>query len=92
MKRGRLPGKLILLVAELSAVLLLSGAVPAQAHDRDDDCYRRIHRAEEKLEREIYRHGYYSRQAQHQRHKLQEERERCYYRHHGRDDWRYRDR
>jgi hypothetical protein len=80
-----------LLVAALAGFLLLSGAAPVQAHDRNDDCYRRIHRAEEKLEREIYRHGYYSRQARHQRHELQEERERCY-RHRDRDDWRDRDR
>lgn len=87
MKLNTWIGKASLLAAVLSAFLLFGGATPAQAHDRDDNCSRRIHRAEEKLEREIYRHGYYSRQAQHQRHELQEERQRCYNHRRDRDDW-----
>ncbi len=91
MKLEGLPGKASLLAAVLSAFLLFCGATPAQAHDGDGNCARRIHRAEEKLEREIYRHGPYSRQAEKRRHELEEARERCY-RHRYRDDWRDRDR
>jgi ribosome-associated translation inhibitor RaiA len=78
MKLQGMPGKASLLAAVLSAFLLFGGAAPAQAHDRDNDCYRRIHRAEEKLEREIHRHGPNSRQAQRRRHDLEEARERCH--------------
>lgn len=78
MKLKGLPGKASLLVALLSAFLLFGGVTPTQARDRDGDCYRRIQRAEEKLEREIHRHGPYSRQAEKRRHELEEARERCH--------------
>jgi hypothetical protein len=61
----------------LGGSMILVGASSAQAHDRDD-CRRTVDRAERKLNREIERHGYYSRQANHQRHELQEARERCW--------------
>ncbi len=37
-----------------------------------------IEKHEWKLQREINRHGFYSRQADHQRHELREARERCW--------------
>lgn len=66
-----------LLAAMLCGFLLLGGAAPAQAHERYDRCAQRIHRAEEKLERAIHRHGPNSRQAQKHRHELEEAREHC---------------
>ena len=89
-------GKAALTAALLGGFLLFAGAGGAQAHDRED-CRRRVQRAEWKLEIVIERHGYYSRQADHWRHELREERERCWqeqerwreegrrHRHHGRD-------
>jgi hypothetical protein len=56
-------------------------AVPrASAHDFDDRgrCEERVERAQAKLNRAIWQHGFYSRQAEHQRHELQEARERCW--------------
>ncbi|GAC1617473.1 MAG: hypothetical protein PVS2B2_20220 [Candidatus Acidiferrum sp.] len=67
--------KVLLATAALGA-LALAGAPRASAND-GYDCQRRIDRAEWKLEEAIERHGYYSRQANHERHELREERERC---------------
>ncbi len=75
-------------------------SAPAEAH-YGYQCQRRIEHAECKLEEAIQHHGYYSRQADHWRYKLREERERCYrereeyrerYRYRDRDDDGYRDR
>ena len=80
-------GKAALAAAALSGLLFFTGAPAAQAADRDD-CGRRIARAEHRLDEAIEHHGYYSRQANHQRHELREAYERCdgYYR------YRYHDR
>ena len=86
-----------LLTAALGGAMLLGGTLwpsaTAYAHDRDDKCFERIRRDERKLERDIERHGVFSRQAEHRRHKLRELRERCRFerRHFGRWD-RHRDR
>ena len=73
-------GKAALATVALSGFFLFAGASQAQAADRDD-CYRRVARAEHRLDEAIEHHGYYSRQADHQRHELREARERCgYYR------------
>ncbi|MBZ5538983.1 MAG: hypothetical protein LAN61_00540 [Acidobacteriia bacterium] len=88
-------GQAALAAAVLGGFFLFAGAGSAQAHDRTD-CQRRVQRAAWKLEIVIERHGYYSRQANHWRHELREERERCWQeqerrreegrrRHHGRD-------
>jgi len=61
----------------LGGFMILVGASSAQAYDRDD-CRRKVDRAEWKLNQEIERHGYYSRQANHRRHELQAARERCW--------------
>ena len=62
----------------LAAFFLFGSAPPARALDRDDKCERRIHRAEENLEKAIRRHGEHSRQAEQRRHQLEEVRERCH--------------
>jgi len=77
-----------ILTALLGACLLLSGALPAQGRDRDDQCERKIHQAEERLNQAIRRHGEHSRQARDRHHQLEEQRERCkreHERHHDRD-------
>jgi hypothetical protein len=83
-------GKAGLATAALGGLLFFAGAPGAQAADRDD-CARRIAKTEHRLHEAIEDHGYYSRQANHQRHELREARERCdaygY-----RDGYRYRDR
>ncbi len=71
-----------LLAAAVFGLLLLGGAPRAHADNRDERCERRIHKAEENLERAIRRHGERSRQAENRRHQLEEARERC---HHDRD-------
>jgi len=88
--------KAALAAAVLGGFFLFAGASSAQAHDREN-CRHRVQRAGWKLEIVIERHGYYSRQADHWRHELREERERCWqeqerwreegrrHRHHGRD-------
>ena len=77
-KRGKsLFGTTALATAALGGFLLLAGAPSTQAHDRDN-CSRRINKAEWKLDEAIERHGYYSRQADHWRHKLRETQERCW--------------
>ncbi len=66
--------KTVLAGAMLAGALLLGGVSPAQARDT---CYERIRRAQWKLERDIERHGYYSRQADHRRRELWKVRQRC---------------
>lgn len=84
-----------LLRAVLGSVVLLGGvaltSVPAQA-DRYSSCQKKIGKEERELDRQIRRHGYWSRQAQHERQELRNLRARCggYYR--DRDDGRFRDR
>jgi hypothetical protein len=51
----------------------------------DDDCYRRIDKQEYKLQRDIERHGFHSRQADRDRRELAELRERCDRRYNGYD-------
>jgi len=54
-----------------------AGAAQASGRDRDDACYRKIHNEERELDRAINRHGYYSRQADHERRELDKLRDRC---------------
>lgn len=75
-----------LVAAAALGAVAFAGAPRAQAND-GYDCQRRINKAEWKLEEAIDRHGYRSRQANHERHELQEERDRC-----GREQRRWRDR
>lgn len=63
----------------LAGLLAIAGVPRAMAHD---DCQRRIRKAEHELGEAIEDHGWYSRQADHWRHELREERERCWNRNH----------
>lgn len=69
------------LAVALIAFALIIGTVPARGDDRDEKCERRIHKAEENLERAVHRHGEHSRQADQRRHQLEEVRERCHHNH-----------
>ncbi len=73
----KLFGKATLAAAALGGFLLFAGAPSAKANNWQD-CDRRVDRAEWKLHEAIEHHGYYSRQADHWRHELREERERCW--------------
>ena len=74
------------IVAALVLGVMVMGAVPARAvdrdHDRDRKCEQNIRKAEAKLQDAIRKHGERSRQAEKRRHDLEEARERC---HHGGD-------
>lgn len=74
----------------LGALVMFGGAGAAQAsdRDRDDACYRKIRNEERELDRAINRHGYYSRQANHERRELDKLHDRCSFR--GDRDWRDR--
>jgi hypothetical protein len=93
---AKLLGKATLATAALGGLLLFAGAPSARANDGSDGD-RRIDRAEWKLHEAIEHHGYYSRQADHWRHELREERERCWrerreWREHHDRNWRRYDR
>ena len=74
--------KNILFVAALGVSLLISGVPRTQAADHDSNCRKRIHNAEEKLRKEIDRHGEHSCQAEKRRHDLEEARRSCGEEHH----------
>lgn len=78
-------GKIV--VSAVVLVMFLAGTVPVRALVRDDDhkCEQRIHKAEEKLQNAIRKHGEHSRQAEQRRHELEEARERCHHGDHDRD-------
>ena len=77
-----MPFRNLALTATLGVSLLAACAMPAYADhdDRDDRCRRDVHKAEERLERAIQKHGEHSRQAEDRRHQLEEVRERCHMR------------
>lgn len=65
----------LLVAAALGSAVFFAGAGSAEAHygryDRfDRNCARKISREEDRLQREIRRHGYFSRQARHRRARL----------------------
>lgn len=70
----------VLASALAGGFLLLSGATAVRADD-DDSCHRNVDKWEDKLERDVHRYGYESRQANHDRHELAEARENCERRH-----------
>lgn len=69
--------KNILFVPALGVLLLAGGVARTQASDNHRRCEQRIHQAEEKLRREIDRHGERSRQAEKRRHELEQARRSC---------------
>jgi hypothetical protein len=67
--------KKFVLIAGLGIGMLAGGAALTRAGD--NDCDKRIHQAEEKLQREIDRHGEHSPEAERSRHQLEEVRKGC---------------
>jgi hypothetical protein len=69
----------MMLAVVLGALVMFGGAGTAQAAapDRDDACYRKVREEERELNRAIERHGFYSRQANHERRDLEKAREKC---------------
>ena len=68
--------KTTLAFALVGGFALFGSATGARADNRDR-CFRDVQNWEYKLDRDINHHGYYSRQANHDRHELGEERESC---------------
>ena len=77
-------GRAVLAAAALLGLLAFVATPRASAHDYDDynRCQRRIAKADHKLHEAIEHHGWYSRQAEHQRHELREAREHCWNEYH----------
>jgi hypothetical protein len=61
--------------AALAGLFLFTGAPQLRAND---DCERRIAKADHKLHEAIERHGYESKRAEHWRRELRDARERCW--------------
>jgi hypothetical protein len=73
-------GKITLAGAALAGFLLFTAGAPGSR--ADDDCQRRISKADHRLHEAIEHHGRESRQADNARHQLREAREYCYNRNH----------
>lgn len=69
-------GRITLAAAALAGLLAFTAAPSVKADD--DDCQRRIVKADHKLHEAAERHGWDSSQAEHWRHELHEARERCW--------------
>jgi len=61
----------------ISSLMLLVGAGTASA---EDWCAKHIRHEQHELDKAIAHHGFYSRQAEHERHELARLREQCRYR------------
>ena len=86
-------GKTALAIVLAGGFMLFAGVTTTHAADYDS-CRRNVDKWEDRLERDINRHGYYSRQANHDRHELGEARESCERHGYGsrdHDDYRGRD-
>ena len=79
-----------LAVAVMLNVVAMVVAVPRAHADNRANCQRRIESAEGKFHQETRQHGWNSRQANHWRSELNEERQRCLSQSHG--WWGYHDR
>ena len=86
------------IVSGLAGGLMLFGSATNARPNDWDSCNQNVQRWEQKLDRDIDRHGVNSRQANHDRHELGEARESCERRHnydrrdhsdHDYDDYRY---
>lgn len=73
-------GNSIVLAIVLGALVMFGGAGATQAasRDRDDACYRKVREEERELNRAIERHGFNSRQANHERRDLEKARDKCH--------------
>jgi hypothetical protein len=67
----------LLLSAAILGLLAFAGAPRASAESYEA-CQRRVAKAEYRLHEAVEHHGWDSRQADHARHELREERERCW--------------
>jgi hypothetical protein len=65
------------LVSALVGEFLLFSITPKTFADDRNSCYRNVQNWEQKLDRDIDRHGVNSRQVKHDRHELGEARESC---------------
>jgi hypothetical protein len=65
------------LASALAGGLMFFGSATNARADDSDSCYRNVQKWEQKLDRDIERHGVNSRQANHDRHELDEARESC---------------
>jgi hypothetical protein len=72
--------KSLLLGVALSGLMFLGTAGTARADDRRERCGERINHEQHELDRAIARHGYDSRQADHERRELNRLRYECGYR------------
>ena len=72
--------KTVIAAGALGGALLLVSVPRSYARDFDDRsrCEQRVERAEARLNRAVWQHGFYSRQAQRRRYELAVERQRCY--------------
>ena len=63
----------------LGALVMFGGAGTARAdsRDREEACYRNVRQQERELDRAIERHGFNSRQADHERRDVERAREKC---------------
>jgi hypothetical protein len=61
----------------LALTFVASTATLVMARDRDDHCEERVRKAEDKLRRDERKHGSRSRQAEKDRHEVEEARARC---------------
>jgi hypothetical protein len=68
--------KASLATAALAGLFAFAAAAPAVR--ADDDCQVRLAKIDHKLHEAIEHHGYHSSQADHWRHELHEQRERCW--------------
>jgi len=68
-------GNAAIAAVALAGFLMFAGAPRARA---DDDCQRRIAKADHNLHEAIEHHGYESKQAEHWRHELHNAREHCW--------------
>ena len=73
--KSSLIGKAAIATAALAGFLMFAGAPQVRA---DDDCQRRIAKADHKLHEAIEHHGSESKQAEHWRHELHNAREHCW--------------
>jgi hypothetical protein len=65
-----------------AGLMTFGGAVPKAHAESPEECQQRIVHAEHDLHKAIEHHGRDSKQANHERHELQEARERCWREHH----------
>jgi outer membrane murein-binding lipoprotein Lpp len=69
--------KNLLTATVLGGCLLIGGAVPGFARDRDNKCEQKVRKLEQKLRDTERKHGEHSRQVQKEREQLERERATC---------------